>query len=179
MSWFRRNNNTQDYLATSEGVSRPLAAIFTLVLIFGAVLVLFGLFFGGRWLAEHLDGSDQPGGSTVVVGADSTNSPATSSITSDSGASTTDSNSDKSSMNSEGTSVISGSGSPSSSQSSGNKSSSTSTVSSSTSLTASGPTTAESIPATGPESVFVLFMATVILTTMLHSLWRRFAKSNC
>lgn len=178
MSWFRRNKNpagSQEYLRTSDNVNRPLAAFVTLLLIFAAAAIIFGLFMGGRWLVNNLDGSDQQP-STIAT------TPVTD-ITPESSSTTTGTSSNSSSSSS----PASGSNSTSQSSSSATNTSSTSTTggssssaSSATSQTASTtPTTgaqsetATAIPATGPAETLLLFVAASVVAMLGYQVWLR------
>lgn len=136
-----------DYLQTTDTVGRPTAALFSIIMVVVLAAAVFSLFLGGRWLYQHLDGSDQP--TTEVVVNPVTVVPPSASNTSNSGA--TGSSSTNSSAGS------SSATSSSTQQSGGTASTQTST----------------SIPATGPTEITLLFVLTVVVATVSHYTWQR------
>ena len=185
MSWFRRNKNpagSQEYLRTSDNVNRPLAAFLTLLLIFAAAAIIFGLFMGGRWLANNLDGSDQPPSTVATtpvteVTPESSSTTAGSGSTGSAGTSTTGSN-NASQSGSTATST-SNSSSTTSATSSSSGSNATSSSASNTQSAATTPTTgaqsetAAAIPATGPVETLVLFVSATIAAMAGYQVWLR------
>lgn len=135
-----------DYLQTIDTVGRPTAALFSIIMVVVLAAAVFSLFLGGRWLYQHLDGSDQP--TTEVVVNPVTVVPPSASSTSNNGA-----------TGSSGTNSSAGSSSTTSStQQSG---------------TASSTQTSTSIPATGPTEITLLFALTVVVATFSHYAWQR------
>jgi cell division septation protein DedD len=58
-----------DYLRATDTVGRPFAIAIVLLIIAAIAVVIFALFWGGRWVANNLDGTNEPvnGGSVTVV----------------------------------------------------------------------------------------------------------------
>jgi len=135
-----------DYLQTTDTVGRPTAVLFSIIMVVVLAAAVFSLFLGGRWLYEHLDGSDQA--TTEVVVNPITVVPPTASNSSNNGAT--------------GSSTTSNGGGTSSTSPSSTQSGTTTSTQTST-----------SIPATGSTEVALLFMLTVIAATALHYTWQR------
>lgn len=161
MSWFKRSKNpyaTDDYLQTAETVSRPMAVLYTIIMVFVVGALAFSVFFGGRWLYEHLDGSNKS--TTTVVENPITTTP----------------------VNGATSSAETSSGKPSSgsSSSSNNTTASSSSQSQSSNATSQGSTAttqatvaADSIPATGPTETLMVFIVSVMVGTVAYQLYVR------
>lgn len=159
MSLFSKSGNSKqkqktDYLQTTDTVNRPTAVLFTIIMVAVLAAAVFSLFLGGRWLYQHLDGSDKPT-TTVVVTNPVTETPVGGAASTSSGSSTTSS----------GTTSTS-SGSSTTASNSGNSTPATTTTTSSSS-------SAQSITATGPTETITLFIATVIIASLAHYAWQR------
>ena len=163
MSWFKRTNNSNiedDYLQTTETVSRPLAIIFTIIIVLVMSAAVFSLFLGGRWLFENLDGSNEPTTTVVVTNPITETTPTASSTTA------AETNPAGASSNQPSTSTSNGTGATSSSSNTSPKPVSNTVI------------TASAIPATGPSETIVLFVLTAIIATLAHSVWLRFRQAN-
>lgn len=68
-NWFRRSKNDksviEEYRQATEAVSRPLAILLTLIVLFICVALIFSVFLGGRWLLHQL--ADNRQSAPVVV----------------------------------------------------------------------------------------------------------------
>ena len=155
-----QKNVTDDYLQTTDTVSRPMALIFTLLIVFVVGAVAFSLFLGGRWLFQNLDGSNAPKVQVVE-------NPIT--VTTPSAAST----SSNTTSNSSGSTSSASQTKPSTTTSTAASTSSTATQTATSTPTTGPSTTAESIPATGPTEVLGVFIVTMLLATFAHNVWLR------
>jgi hypothetical protein len=93
MSWFNRNKNpyangTDDYLKSTDTVSRPLAVVFVILIVFVIAAVAFSLFLGGRWLYKNLDGKSTSSTETITIQGDASQTNTSNSGQSTSGSST-------------------------------------------------------------------------------------------
>lgn len=60
------------YIQTTDAVSRPLAVMWSLFILFAVLVVFVGIFFGGRWTYNQITGkNDQPSSITKVVTGES------------------------------------------------------------------------------------------------------------
>ena len=166
MSWFKRTKNpygTDDYLQTAETVSRPMAIVYTIVMVFVVGALAFSIFFGGRWLYQNLDGTNQT--KTTVTENPITTIPVkgeTSSAETSNGGSSSSSSTGSNSSSSSTTS--SGSSSTNTNTTSSSNSSSTQTQST---------VTATSITATGPTEVLLVFVVSTLLGIGLFQVYIR------
>lgn len=62
MMWSKRTDDSQvqDEYQQTEIVSRPMAAVFTVLIVLVLAAVAFSLFLGGRWLYQHVNNTDKP-----------------------------------------------------------------------------------------------------------------------
>ena len=166
MSWFKRTKDplvTDDYLQTAETVSRPMAIIYTIVMVFVVGALAFSLFFGGRWLYQNLDGSDKTK-PTVVNNPITTTPPATTSGTNGSGSTAI-------------TSATTGQASqPAATTPTGGTTTNTTKPAATSSTSANQPATqtaARAIPATGPAETMAVFVAAIAIGVFGHQLYLR------
>jgi hypothetical protein len=160
MSWFKRTDDPtvkDDYLQTTDTVSRPMALVFTVLIVLVMAAVVFSLFWGGRWLFQHLDGSDQVK-VQVVTNPITVTTPTAASVTANGSA--TSGSSSSGSANSGGSSTVAGSN---------NQTQSANTNGQATQQAIS----ATAIPATGPTETLTIFLTVVLLATIGHSIWQR------
>lgn len=166
MSWFRRTNKSSaetDYLQTTETVSRPLALVFTIIIVLVMAAAVFSLFLGGRWLFQHLDGSDKPDTTLIVTNPITETTPSASSTSSD--------NSSNASTNTSGSQNTSNNTASSTAANSSNTT--TNTTQATNTSTTSSSSAATSIPATGTSETAFVFVVTVLLGFIVHTLWLR------
>lgn len=169
MSWFKRTSNSQvqdDYLQTTDTVSRPMATIFTIIIVLVLAAVAFSLFLGGRWLFQNLDGSNKPKVQIVENPITET----TPNAASTSGGGDAQSGAASSSAGNGVTSTNNGSNNSPAAQSS---SAGTGITNTPTASQAGAAVAAVSIPATGPRETITLFVITVTIATIIHSVWLR------
>ena len=56
-SWFKKSGerlSVKEYFKHTDAVSRPLAVVMTLIILFICGAVIFGLFLGGRWVYRQI-----------------------------------------------------------------------------------------------------------------------------
>lgn len=175
MSWFRRNQNS-GYLENTQTVSRPVGIFLTILTILVIGAAIFSLFLGGRWLYQHLDGSNESKDVTVTI--DNTaktpgETPKPSGETSTgSGTSTANNNAAPAA-----TPTPTPASTSSSTTSSTNGSSSNSSTTQNSSIAATGATSSAGqggqqstqIPATGPDNTLAMFVIAVVLGAGVHT----------
>ena len=60
MSWFRRSKIQTNQYLIERRIKRPQGIFGSILVILVVALILLGLFFGGRWLYQNLDGKTTP-----------------------------------------------------------------------------------------------------------------------
>lgn len=151
-------NVTDDYLRTTDTVSRPMALVYTLLIVFVVGALAFSIFLGGRWLYQNLDGSNESQTVEVVENPITTTPPTAASTTNGSN----ESNNTASPASNAGTA-----------SSVAQNTSSATASSSSSSVPATGAAKPESIPATGAVDTIMIFVVVVIFATATHNILLR------
>ena len=158
MSLFKKRQPKQqqiDYLQTTDTVSRPLATVFMILMVIVLSAAVFSIFVGGRWLYEHLDGSNTPTAEVVVNPI--TETPPVAASTTNNGSSATVTPTNQQSVSVTGTTNA------------------TVTTGGASANPATTPATSQpqTIPATGSAETVSLFVITVVVATLGHYYLRR------
>jgi predicted PurR-regulated permease PerM len=70
MAWFRdKTTKAKEYIQDTENVSRPMAVLFTIIIFFIGVAVVFCLFLGGKWVYQQFTGKN---GTTQIESGEQT-----------------------------------------------------------------------------------------------------------
>ena len=148
------------YIQTTDAVSRPLAVMWSLFILFAVLVVLVGIFFGGRWTYNQVTGkNDQPSSITkVVTGESLENSTSTATVTE------TTTGSASVTSGSSGSVAVDQPATSGSSNTSSTQASSTSTATTSSTTTAAP--VATTVPNTGTGSLLGIFVIATIAGTM-------------
>ncbi len=152
------------YIQTTDAVSRPLAVMWSLFILFVILAVLVGIFFGGRWTYYQVTGKNNQGDSItkVVTGeslANSTSGTATVTTTTPGSAAVTTGSSSSVAVDTQTQ--------PANSSTSA-ASSSTAATSSSAAPTTTATPVATTVPNTGAGSILGIFVVSSILGALIY-----------
>lgn len=154
--WQRTKDNftaPAQYIQTTDSVSRPMAVMLSLVMLFVAIAILFCLFFAGKWAYEQITGkNDKPANPTTGI---TTTPPST-----DSGSSTT-------SEGSGNTATVTANGTGSAVVTS-RPEGTTSTTNNATQGNSSNTTAASNVPNTGTGSMLGIFAVSSVIGTLAY-----------
>lgn len=143
------------YIQTTDTVSRPLAVMTSLLMLFFAIAVILGLFFAGKWAYNEIAGNnDVPANPVTGISTGISTAPP-----SEDSSKSADSNSNGTATvtpNSPGTATVTAN------QPTGGSSTSASTSSSTSSSSAT------SVPNTGTGSLLGLFIGSTIIGTLFY-----------